>query len=94
MALEVIKRDGSREPFDAEKIRNSIRAAAVDIDLPEEKISEITEKITQAVLQEADKVDEIATVDIREKILAELERENPEIAEAWRRYDREVKGIA
>jgi len=28
MALEVIKRDGSREPFDAKKIRKAITTAA------------------------------------------------------------------
>ncbi len=91
MAKEVIKKDGSREPFDTEKIRKSIRAAADHTDLPEEKKNEIVEKVAFNVIQMTDEKEEIATSEIREKILSELDNLEPVVAEAWRKYE-EGKG--
>ena len=92
MAKEVIKKDGSKQPFDAEKIKNSIRAAASQAGLPEEKMNEVVEKVTLAAVSMADAKEEIASTEIKEKILSELDSVEPSVSDAWRKYDAEKKG--
>lgn len=93
MANFVIKRNGSKEAFDPEKIKNSIRAAAGETDLPEETVNRVVEEVSAAAIQLADTKEEIATSEIREKVLSELDGKEPSISEAWRKYDKEHKGI-
>lgn len=89
MASQVIKKDGRREPFDAEKIRNSIAAATERANLPEERRNEIVEQVSTAAIQLADAEEEIATSEIKEKILSELDRIEPGVSEAWRKHEEE-----
>ena len=86
MAKEVIKKDGTKQPFDPEKISNSIRGAAERTDLDEARRNEIVEQVAQAA-QLADSKEEIATSEIKEKILSELDRIEPTVSAAWREYE-------
>lgn len=92
MATQVIKKDGTKQPFDAEKIKNAIAAAAVRTDLPEERQKAVTEQVAAKVIQLAGKKEEIATSEIREAIISELDVVEPAVSEAWRKYDQEQKG--
>ena len=92
MAKEVVKKDGSKEPFDAEKIKNSIGAAAARTDLSEERKNEVVEQVSAAVIQMADAKEEIATSELKDKVLSELDQMEPAVSEAWREYDQEQKG--
>ena len=92
MAKEVTKKDGIKQPFAAEKIRNSIAAAAQRTDLSEERKNEVAEQVATAVIQMAEGKEEIATSEIKEKILSELDSIEPAISEAWRKHDQEKKG--
>ena len=91
MAKEVIKKDGAKEPFDAEKIKNSILGAAQRTDLSEERKNEVVEEVAATVIQMAEEKDEIATSEIKEKILSELDIVEPAVSEAWRKYEQENK---
>jgi len=91
MAKEVIKKDGTKEPFDAEKIKNSIRAAAQRTDLTEERKNEIVEQVAAKVIQMAEAKEEIATSEIREKILSELDSLEPSVSAAWKKHEEENK---
>ena len=91
MAKEVIKKDGTKEPFDAEKIRKAIAAAAGQADLSEERKDEVVEQVAATVIQMADAKEEIATSEIKEKVLSELDRIEPSASAAWRKYDEENK---
>ncbi len=91
MAKEVIKKDGAKEPFDAEKIKNSIAAAAQRTELSEERKNEVVEKVAATVIQMAEEKDEIATSEIKEKILSELDVVEPAVSEAWRKHEQENK---
>ncbi len=91
MAKEVIKKDGAKEPFDAEKIKNSILAAAQRTDLSEERKNEVVEEVAATVIQMAEEKDEIATSEIKEKILSELDIVEPAVSEAWRKHEQENK---
>lgn len=89
MAKEVIKRDGRKEPFDAEKIKKSIEAAAKMANLSEERVKEIVDQVSGAAIQLAEGKEEIATSELKEKILAELGAIEPSVSEAWEKYEQE-----
>jgi len=91
MAKFVIKKDRTREPFDAEKIKASIAAAASGTDLSGERKNEVVERVSGAAIQLAEEKEEIATTEIREKILSELDVLEPSISENWRKYEQEKR---
>ena len=84
---EVIKKDGTKEPFDPEKIRKSIAGAAQPTDIPEERKNEVVEQVTATVVPTLEGREEIETSEIRETILSELDRVEPGVANAWREYE-------
>ena len=84
---EVIKKNGTKEPFDPEKIRKSIAGAAQRTDIPEERKNEVVEQVTAAVVPTLEGREEIETSQIRETILSELDRVEPGVANAWREYE-------
>ena len=87
MAKFAIKRDGTKEPFDAEKIKASITGAASDAGLPEERTNEVTEQVLGAVMQMAEEKEEIPTSEIKEKILSELDVLEPSVSKAWKEHE-------
>lgn len=89
MATQVIKRDGTREPFDSEKIRRAIEGSARDAGLAPERINEVVNQVSGTVLQFAASKEEIATVELIEKILDELNKIEPRAATAWKKYEQE-----
>jgi len=91
MATQVIKKDGTRQPFDAEKIKNSIAAAAARTDLSEERQAQVVGQVAAKIIRIADAKEEITTSEIRESILEELDIVEPAVSDAWRKYDREQK---
>ena len=92
MAKEVIKKDGIKQPFAPEKIRNSIMAAAArTTDLSEERKKEVVEQVAAIVIQLVEEKEEITTSEIREKTLSELDSVEPAISESWRKHDQEKK---
>jgi len=89
MAQQVIKRDGTKEPFDAEKVKKAIELAAGEAGLAPERTGEVVKQVSDAVLEFAAEKEEVATSELREKALSELEKVEPSVAEAWRKYDQE-----
>ena len=89
MAKFVIKRNGTKEPFEVEKIKKAIAAAAKRADLSAERVNEITEKVLEVVNQIAEGKEEIATSELREIVLGELDNLEPSVSDAWREYDKE-----
>jgi len=87
MANTVIKRDGTKEPFDAEKIKSSIRKAAQEAGLEPEKIESAVQQASQAAMSAAEAVEEIATSDLKNKVLATLDTVEPSVSQAWRNYE-------
>ena len=89
MANFVIKKDGTKEPFDAEKIKRAVAGAAQTTDLSEERKDEVAEQVSNAVLQAVAGQEEIATSEIRGKILSELSKIEPSVADAWKEHEQE-----
>lgn len=93
MAEEVIKKDGTKEPFDPEKIRNSITAACGEAGLPDDRKNEVVKQVARTAIELADSKEEIATSEIRDKILNELDNVEPAAAASWRKTE-ETKGVS
>ncbi len=89
MAKFVIKKDGKKEPFDVEKIKAAITAAASRTDLSDKRIKKVVKKASKAAIKLAKNKEEIATAEIREKVLSELDALEPSVSEAWRKYNEE-----
>lgn len=89
MAKIVIKRDGTKEFFSSGKIQNSIEMAAKDINLPAERLTEIVKQVSDAVLKFAADKEEITSIELKAEILSELDRVEPMVSAAWRKYDQE-----
>ena len=85
----VIKRDGSEESFNEEKIRNSIMAAFEEADISQAKKKTLAKEISDKVVDFFADQDEITTDEIREKILDKMDAKEPKAAEAWRDYEKE-----
>ncbi len=85
---EVIKRDGRREAFSADKLRRSIEAAAKEARLPAARVGEVVDSVASVAMAMAQKETEIRTSVIRQTVLGELDRMEPAVSEAWRNFDR------
>ncbi len=91
MANEVIKKDGTKVPFDVEKIKRAIAAAAAPTALPEERKAEVVNQVSATVAAMIASKAEVTTIEIRELALVELDKVEPSVSEAWRKYDAENK---
>lgn len=74
--LKVIKKDGSIEDFDIEKIIESCKAAG----LTDEIAKSVAKKVT-------DELYHVETSQIREKVLKYLKKKDPELAKRMVQYD-------
>ena len=93
MVTRVIKRDGSEEEFQEEKLKSSIERSAKEAGYPENEVSKIVEEISSLVLDSIKDLDTVDTASLRSLILNELDKKYPEVASSWRKYDRETKGL-
>ena len=90
----VIKRNSRKEKFDEKKIKRSIDAAAKEADIPEARRKGLVERVAVEMIEYAKKEKEVRALDLREKILARLDSIEPSVANSWRDFDRESKGLA
>lgn len=92
MPKTVLKRKGYQEEFQLEKLKKSIENAARDAGYSEDEILKIVEEVSEFVLDSVKDLETVDTESLRSLILSELDKKYPEVAEAWRKYDREQKG--
>jgi len=88
---DVIKRNGQKEPFSEQKVKNSIKSAVEDAGYDvQAKIRLIDRTISDLNKAMRDK-EEIATAEIRNIVINDLEQEWDEdqvpVARAWRNYE-------
>jgi transcriptional repressor NrdR len=83
----VVKKDGTREPFDPEKIKRGIRAATRQANLPEQRTITVVEEVFAKVLQSLEGKEEVPSLALRDMILNELDVVEPAASAAWREYD-------
>ncbi len=68
----VIKKDGKREPFSSEKIKNGLKKALEKRPVSAEKIDELVKKIENAILENCES--EVSTQFIGELVMRELNK--------------------
>jgi len=93
MSKTVVKKDGTREDFNPDKIKNSVEKAAADAGLTEGRRQELGAEVLERLEKAEQARQEVATSELREKILKILDELAPSVSEAWRKYDRERNRI-
>lgn len=83
----VTKKDGTKEPFDAEKIRKAIAAAASQSSLSPEEQTRVVGQVQTAVMENLGSKEEVTSTEIKENILSELDIHAPAVSAAWREYE-------
>ena len=91
MVKIVLKKDGSEEPFDIAKLKQSIRVNALDAVLrqSEKEINELIEAVSEKALLSMQTSDKVKSSEIREIVLEELKKVAPGVAKIWQEYDKE-----
>lgn len=92
MPQQVNKRKGFQEEFQSEKLKKSIEKAAIEAGVSENEVFQIVEEISSYVFESVNDLTTVDTESLRSLILSELDKKYPAVAEAWRNYDRTVKG--
>jgi len=87
----VIKKDGTKIPFDSEKIKSGIMAAALEAGLSEDEQKDVAEKVSSTVIMALESKEEVSSSEIKDMILSELDASSPSVAESWRKYE-QTKG--
>jgi transcriptional regulator NrdR family protein len=83
MPKEVIKRNGSREPFIKEKIVTSAVKAGAPVNIARRIAREIEDRSDSA----------IHTKNIRTYIFDTIELHNPDVIKKWISYDKNIKRL-
>jgi len=93
MAKIVIKKDKREEPFDVEKLKQSVRVNALDTVLKEseDRINNLVDKVAKSVILSMESQKKASTEEIREKILSELDAIAPNVAKTLREYDEQQR---
>lgn len=87
----VIKRNGMKEPYNEEKIRNSVESAVKDSGLRVQAKRKLIDKTMDDVKKAVQNKDEITTAKIRNIIINDFEQDwegdEVPVARAWRNYE-------
>ncbi|MBI4138494.1 MAG: hypothetical protein HY482_02815 [Candidatus Wildermuthbacteria bacterium] len=86
MATTVTKKDGSVQPFEEGKIKASIELACEDAGLSDERTAQVVAQVLPAALGVAQAAESIASSEIGDAVLVQLDMTEPGAAEAWRKH--------
>lgn len=89
MANFIIKKDGTKEPFNVEKIKSAVVAAGTQAGLQAEEAAKIAEEVAVTVTNSVSNINEVLGAELRARILSQLDAIAPSVSEAWRKYDKE-----
>lgn len=88
---DVIKRNGKREPFSPEKVKNSVESAVKDAGYNVNAKKRLIDRTMDDVNEAVHGRDEISSAKIRNIVINDLEQEWDEdqvpVARAWRNYE-------
>jgi transcriptional regulator NrdR family protein len=89
MIRDVIKKDGTKQLFQPDKIRRAILASADQAGVTRKRAEIVAKQVMASVIEMVSTKKEITSAEIREKALMELDIIQPSIAEVWRQYTKE-----
>ncbi len=70
--IKVVKKNGTREPFQTDKIRNGLRRACWKRPVTSEQLESLIAKVEQEVVTKFEQVDEIASFELGRIVMDEL----------------------
>lgn len=86
MATQVMKKDGSVQPFDVEKIKAAVLGASTEAGLDAAAATDIVTKVVEPVLAALAPKEQVPSSEIKDLIFAELQKINPAIIDAWNKH--------
>ena len=86
---DVVKRNGKKEPFRAQKLRKSIENAVSDAGFTITDQMKTIEHATQDAENLARNRNEISTTELRNEVVNDLESDAPKVAQTWRNYEKQ-----
>lgn len=86
MVKNVIKKDGSKVPFDTKKINRAITRAAQDAKLAPAEINKVVNEISDTIIKFVETKEKILSSEIRDLILSRLDRVSPNVSSEWRKF--------
>ncbi len=92
MATIVVKRDGTKEEFDGEKMRKGIELSSLEAGLSREEAAQIANQVSSAVIAWMLGKEEVRALDIQEMVLGELDKTHPVVSNSWREFRRKKSG--
>ena len=87
-----LKRKELTEEFQEQKLKNSIKMAALQAGRDEESVFGIVEEVAEYVMESLGEKEEVDSQEIREIVLEYLKENYPDIYQSWIEYDKTVKG--
>ncbi|MEL7670280.1 ATP cone domain-containing protein [Methanobacterium sp.] len=88
---DVIKRNGEKEPFSEEKIKNSIESAVKDAGFKTQSKKRLIDKTLTDINRAVQGKEEISTAKIRNIVINDIEQDFDEdqapVVRAWRNYE-------
>lgn len=88
---KVIKRKGTIESFDPNKIKGSLQKAAIDAGYSVEEKKDILDEVFKNINKKIGEEEKVKTENIRMCLLTELDKCEPYIAKSVRRFDQRYK---
>ncbi|HML04331.1 MAG TPA: ATP cone domain-containing protein [Methanobacterium sp.] len=85
----VIKRNGQQEPLRPGKIRKSVEEAVKDAGFNPRQKMNVIEHATQDALEMAQSRERVKSQQIRDTILNDLDHDDPQVAQAWRTFEKQ-----
>ncbi|WP_414470550.1 ATP cone domain-containing protein [Methanobacterium sp. ACI-7] len=87
----MIKRKGSVEPYNPNKIKGSLQKATIDAGYSVEEKKDILDEVLTNINKDIGHKGEIKSENIRKCLLSELDKCEPYIAKSVRRFDERYK---
>lgn len=93
MTKFVIKSNGQKEVFKAEKIKSSIEKAVIsaghDLNAKKGIVNQVVKETVDDVREKA----EVASSDLKKEILDKLDELDASVSDAWRKFDQKYKSV-
>jgi len=87
----VIKRKGTIETYNPDKIKGSLQKAAIDAGYSVEEKKDILDEVLNNINKNIGKKEKVESENIRMCLLTELDKCEPYIAKSWRKFDQRYK---
>ncbi|KKU10323.1 MAG: hypothetical protein UX15_C0033G0012 [Parcubacteria group bacterium GW2011_GWA1_45_7] len=86
MATQVLKKDGSIQPFDVEKMKTAVRCASTEAGLDAAAAEVVVGQVLGPVMAILAPKEQVPSSEIKDLIFAELQKINPAIIDAWNKH--------